>query len=123
VRRLAAKFWINGGNVHFALVGRYGINSKTVAKWKRRTITADAPMEPNAPSSTVVTVEKEAIIAAFHTMIRKKAEAELDASIECARSSLVTSFANGVAKGQDGRSRRHRFRLVQWSDRRTDHKT
>jgi transposase len=43
-------------------------------------------------------IEARAIIAAFHTMIRKKAEAELDAWIEQARSGLVTSFANGVAK-------------------------
>jgi transposase len=43
-------------------------------------------------------IEARAVIAAFHTMIRKKAEAELDAWIEWARSSLVTSFANGVAK-------------------------
>jgi transposase len=43
-------------------------------------------------------VEARAVIAAFHVMIRKKAEAELDAWIERAQSSLVTSFANGVVK-------------------------
>ena len=44
-------------------------------------------------------IEARAVIAAFHTMIRKKAEAELgNAWIEWARSSLVKSFANGVAK-------------------------
>lgn len=44
---------------------------KTVAKWKRRTITADAPMGPKAPSSTVFTLEEEAIIVAFrkHTLL------------------------------------------------------
>ena len=55
-----------------ALAGRYGINPKTVAKWKRRTITADdAPMGPKAPSSTVLTVEEEAIIVGFrkHTLL------------------------------------------------------
>ena len=54
-----------------ALAGRYGINPKTVAKWKRRTITADAPMGPKAPSSTVLTLEEEAIIVAFrrHTLL------------------------------------------------------
>jgi transposase InsO family protein len=54
-----------------ALAGRYGINPKTVAKWKRRTITADAPMGPKAPSSTVLTLEQEAIIVAFrkHTLL------------------------------------------------------
>jgi transposase len=43
-------------------------------------------------------IEARAVIATFHTMIRKKAEAELDAWIEQARSGLVTSFANGEAK-------------------------
>jgi transposase len=43
-------------------------------------------------------VEARAVIAAFHMMIRKKAEADLDEWIEDARSSLLTSFANGVAK-------------------------
>ena len=54
-----------------ALAGRYGINPKTVTKWKRRTITADAPMGPKAPSSTVLTLEEEAIIVAFrrHTLL------------------------------------------------------
>lgn len=43
-------------------------------------------------------IEARAVVAAFQAMIRKKAEAELDAWIEQARSSLVTSFANGVAR-------------------------
>jgi transposase-like protein len=34
-----------------ALARRYGINPKTIAKWKRRTTTADAPMGPKAPLS------------------------------------------------------------------------
>jgi hypothetical protein len=37
-------------------------------------------------------IEARAVIAAFHVMVRKKAEAELDARIEGARFSLVTSF-------------------------------
>ena len=54
-----------------ALAGHYGINPKTVAKWKRRTTAADAAMGPKAPSSTVLTVEEEAIIVAFrkHTLL------------------------------------------------------
>jgi hypothetical protein len=53
------------------LAGRYGINPKTVAKWKRRTTTTDAPMGPKAPSSTVLSVEEEAIVVAFrrHTLL------------------------------------------------------
>ena len=37
-------------------------------------------------------------IAAFHTMIRKKAAADLDCWLKRARTSLVASFANGVIK-------------------------
>jgi transposase InsO family protein len=54
-----------------ALAGRYGINPKTVAKWKRRTTVADMAMGPKAPSSTVLSSEEEAIIVAFrkHTLL------------------------------------------------------
>src|SRR5271165_5532274 len=54
-----------------ALAGRYGINPKTVAKWKRRTTTVDAAMGPKAPSSSVLSREQEAIIVAFrkHTLL------------------------------------------------------
>jgi transposase-like protein len=48
-----------------ALARRYGINPKTIAKWKRRTTTADAPMGPKAPRSTVLSKEEEAIVVAF----------------------------------------------------------
>lgn len=43
-------------------------------------------------------IEARAVIADFHAMIRKNHETDLDAWIEQARSGLVTSFANGVAK-------------------------
>src|SRR6185312_1105305 len=36
-----------------ALAGRYGINPKTVAKWRGRTSVCDAPMGPKKPRSTV----------------------------------------------------------------------
>jgi len=35
-----------------ALARRHGINPKTVAKWRRRTSTSDAPMGPKTPRST-----------------------------------------------------------------------
>lgn len=44
---------------------RYGINQKTVAKWKKRTSVADLPAGPKEPRSTVLTVEEEAVIVAF----------------------------------------------------------
>ena len=43
-------------------------------------------------------VEAREVIAAFHTMIRKKAGADLDPWLGRARASLVASFANGVTK-------------------------
>jgi transposase len=54
-----------------ALAKRYGINQKTVAKWKRRTSVADLPTGPREPRSSVLTVEQEAIIVAFrkHTLL------------------------------------------------------
>ena len=54
-----------------ALAKRYGINQKTVAKWKKRTSVADLPTGPKIPSSTVLTLEEEAVIVAFrrHTLL------------------------------------------------------
>ena len=54
-----------------ALAKRYGINQKTVAKWKRRTSVADMPTGPKDRSSTVLTTEEEAVIVAFrkHTLL------------------------------------------------------
>jgi transposase-like protein len=47
------------------LAGRYGVNPKTVAKWKKRTSTVDAPMGPRVPHSTVLTEVEEAMIVEF----------------------------------------------------------
>ena len=53
------------------LARRHGINSKTVAKWKKRESVADRRTGPTIPRSTVLTVEQEAIIVAFrrHTLL------------------------------------------------------
>ncbi len=53
------------------LAGRYGINQKTVAKWKKRSTVSDTPTGPKDPKSTVLTIEEEAIIVAFrkHTLL------------------------------------------------------
>src|SRR5271154_6960755 len=54
-----------------ALSKRYGINQKTVAKWKRRGSVADLPTGPKEPKSTVLSIEEEAIVVAFrkHTLL------------------------------------------------------
>src|ERR1700709_2240391 len=54
-----------------ALAKRYGINQKTVAKWKRRTSVADLPTGPREPHSTSLSLADEAIVVAFrrHTLL------------------------------------------------------
>ena len=54
-----------------ALASRYGINQKTVAKWKKRQSVCDLPTGPKEAKSTALSVEEEAIIVAFrkHTLL------------------------------------------------------
>src|ERR1700727_195740 len=54
-----------------ALANRYGINQKTVAKWKKRSSAADLPSGPKEPKATVLSIEEEAVIVAFrrHTLL------------------------------------------------------
>jgi transposase InsO family protein len=54
-----------------ALAKRHGVNQKTIAKWKRRTSTADLPTGPKVARSTVLSIEEEAVIVAFrrHTLL------------------------------------------------------
>src|ERR1700720_4208555 len=48
-----------------ALAKRYGINQKTVAKWKQRETVAVLPIGPKETKSTVLSIEEEAIIVAI----------------------------------------------------------
>jgi transposase InsO family protein len=48
-----------------SLAARYGLNPKTVAKWRRRSTTTDAPMGPAKPRSTSLTEAEEAIVVEF----------------------------------------------------------
>jgi transposase InsO family protein len=54
-----------------ALAKRYGVNQKTIAKWKRRTSVADVRTGPTEPRSTVLSIEEEAVVVAFrrHTLL------------------------------------------------------
>lgn len=52
-----------------ALAERYDLNPKTVHKWERRKFTHDERMGPKNPRSTVLTMEEEAIVAAFRQMM------------------------------------------------------
>jgi transposase-like protein len=54
-----------------ALSEQYGINPKTVAKWRKRTSVEDRPMGPKAPRSTALSSDEETLIVAFrrHTSL------------------------------------------------------
>src|SRR6186713_1733809 len=69
-----------------ALAARYGLNPKTVAKWRARSDTADAPMGPHRPRSTVLTEAEEAIVVEF----RRRTLLSLDEVLGCLRESIPT---------------------------------
>ena len=54
-----------------SLSRRYGINPKTVAKWRKRSSVADIRTGPKEAKSTVLSIEEEAIVVAFrkHTLL------------------------------------------------------
>jgi hypothetical protein len=67
-----------------ALAEQYGLNPKTVAKWRRRSTTADAPMGPADPHSTVLTPVEEAMIVEF----RRRTLLPLDDVLGCLRDTI-----------------------------------
>ncbi len=69
-----------------ALAARYGLNPKTVAKWRARTGTADAPMGPRRPRSTVLTEAEAAIVLEF----RRRTLLPLDDVLGCLREAIPT---------------------------------
>ena len=54
------------------LAARYGVNPKTVAKWRRRSSVCDAHMGPREPRSTVLSKEEQALIVAFRKPVAKR---------------------------------------------------
>src|SRR5271170_2480121 len=52
-----------------SLAKRYGLNPKTIAKWRARTSVSDLPTGPRAPRSTVLSVEEEAVVVRRHTLL------------------------------------------------------
>ena len=67
-----------------ALAARHGLNPKTVAKWRRRTTTVDAPMGPRRARSTVLTEVEEAVVVEFR---RRTLLPWTTCSATCARAS------------------------------------
>src|SRR5215207_7344267 len=68
------------------LAARHGLNPKTVQKWRKRTTTADQPMGPRRPRSTVLTEAEEAIVVEF----RRRTLLPLDDVLGCLRESIPT---------------------------------
>ncbi|MFW2067867.1 IS481 family transposase [Acinetobacter johnsonii] len=66
------------------LAKRYGINQKTVAKWKKRTSVDDLTTGPKNPCSSVLSPEDEAAIVAF----RKRTLLPLDDSLYALQPSI-----------------------------------
>ena len=75
-----------------SLAARYDLNPKTVRKWRQRTTTADAPMGPKAPKSTVLTPAEEAIVVAF----RQKTLLPLDDVLGCLRDTIPNLSRNAL---------------------------
>ena len=79
-----------------ALSNRYGINQKTVAKWKKRSSVTDLPTCPKKPKSTVLSIKEEAVIVAFrkHTLLPMSALGQLETNCSRQRMSVVPLFTD-----------------------------
>jgi len=69
-----------------ALAARYGLNPKTVAKWRSRTSTSDAAMGSRDPRSTVLRSTEEVMIVEF----RRRTPLPLDDVMGCLRDAIPT---------------------------------
>jgi transposase-like protein len=99
------------------LAARYGLNQKTLAKWRQRTTTADQPMGPSRPRSTVLTEAEEAIVVEF----RRRTLLPLDDVLGCLRESIPTLTRSALhrclarhgisrlPKNEENTSKRKRF--------------
>jgi hypothetical protein len=66
-----------------ALAARYGLNEKTVAKWRHRAFTADKPMGPRRPRSKLSKVEEAAVVE-----LRRRTLLPLDDILGCLRQTI-----------------------------------
>ena len=100
-----------------ALAAQYGLNPKTVLKWRKRPTTADAAMGPK-PRSTTLTQAEEAIIVEF----RRRTLLPLDDVMGCLRDSIPNLtrsslhswvwYLTSAGKRGDGRPRRASSKLI-----------
>src|SRR3954451_82004 len=99
------------------LAAGYGLNPKTAAKWRRRGSTADAPMGPTRPHSSVLTEAEEAVVVEF----RRRTLLPLDDVLGCLRATipklsrsalhrcLVRHGISRLPEGEEKASKRKRF--------------
>src|SRR5215218_8520275 len=80
------------------LAARDGLNPKTVAKWRARSDTADAPMGPHRPRSTVLTEAEEAVVVEF----RRRTLLPLDDVLGCLRESIPRLTRSALHRCLDG---------------------
>jgi transposase InsO family protein len=100
-----------------SLAARYGLNPKTIAEWRRRATTADRPMGPARPRSTVLSEAEEAIVVEF----RRRTLLPLDDVLGCLRGTiprlsrsalhrcLVRHGISRLPRGEERASKRQRF--------------
>jgi hypothetical protein len=95
------------------LAAQYGLNPKTVAKWRARQITADAPIGPRQPRSTVLTGAEEVIIVEF----RRRTLLPLDDVMGCLRDAIpkLSRSALHLCLERHGISRLPQDEAVRWS--------
>jgi len=66
------------------LARRYGLSRATVDKWRARTTTADAPMGPRQPRSSVLSAAEEAVVVEF----RRRTLLPLDDVLGCLKGNI-----------------------------------
>lgn len=76
------------------LASRYGLSRITVAKWRTRTTTDDAPMGPSSPHSTVLTLAEEAMVVEF----RRKTLLPLDDVRRSSRNDVLGCLRDSIPK-------------------------
>jgi hypothetical protein len=97
------------------LAKRYGVNQKTIAKWRGRTSVTDLPTGPKEPKSTVLSIEEEAIVVAFrrHMLLPLDCLYSLQATVLASAIHSITSSAlASSAGGAERPSASAVFRLI-----------
>ena len=98
-----------------SLSKRYGIDTKTVAKWKKRSFATDLPTGPKAAKSTVLSVEAEAIVVARSAGTTRCCRSTID-SMPCRRLFRISADHRCIAVcGATGRRQGCRTQVQQCS--------